>query len=97
MFIPILSNDKKIYAYDVNSLYPSVLKNNLYPIGSPIYFEGDITKFDSSAFGFFYCKINAPNKLLYPILQLHYKTEGGIRTISPLGSWEGMYFSPSLP
>jgi hypothetical protein len=28
MFIPILPSNKKIYAYDVNALYPSVMKNN---------------------------------------------------------------------
>jgi len=96
MFIPKPPQGKKIYAYDINSLYPSVMRDNDIPIGSPIYFEGNILKQDSKAFGFFYCKITAPEGLLHPILQLHHKTFNGLRTISPLGSWEGMYFSEEL-
>jgi len=86
----------KIYAYDVNSLYPFVMKNFMFPIGRPTYFEGDILKIESQAFGFFFCRITAPNNLLHPILQTHVKTKDGIRTIAPLGTWEGMYFSEEL-
>jgi len=72
------------------------MKTFKYPIGSPTYFEGDILTKDSKAFGFFYCKIIAPEGLNHPILQTHFKTEEGTRTISPLGSWFGMYFSEEL-
>jgi hypothetical protein len=34
--------------------------------------------------------------LLHPILQTHVKTKEGLRTIAPLGNWEGMYFSEEL-
>jgi hypothetical protein len=96
MFIPKNPLGTLIYAYDVNSLYPSVMVNNPYPIGSPTYFEGNILLTEPDAFGFFYCKITSPNDLKHPILQLHYKTKGGIRTIAPLGSWEGWYFSEEI-
>jgi len=86
MYIPISPPDKYIYAYDVNSLYPSVMINNKYPIGNPTYFEGDITKYYPNAFGFFFCKIVAPSFLKHPILQTHINTKNGIRTISPLGT-----------
>jgi DNA polymerase elongation subunit (family B) len=86
----------KIYAYDINSLYPFVMKEYPYPIGTPTYFEGNILKIENNPFGFFYCKIIAPDNLLHPILQTHIKTKDGIRIISPLGSWEGMYFSEEL-
>jgi len=72
------------------------MKDNMYPIGSPTYFEGDITKIVKDAFGFFYCKITAPDDLLHPILQLHHKVKTGLRTVSPLGTWEGIYFSEEL-
>ena len=39
MYIPQLIKAKKIFAYDVNSLYPSVMKDKEYPIGSPTYFR----------------------------------------------------------
>jgi hypothetical protein len=55
------------------------------PIGYPTYFIGDITLIDPNALGFCYCKIKAPDNLKHPILQTHVKTNGGIRTIAPLG------------
>jgi len=43
MFIPSLNvlskTSKKIHVYDVNSLYPSVMANNDFPIGDPTYIE----------------------------------------------------------
>jgi len=96
MFIPKNPIGVKIHVYDVNSLYPFVMMKFKYPIGSPIYFEGNILLTYPKAFGFFYCKIEAPMGLKHPILQLHHRTGGGIRTIAPLGKWEGWYFSEEL-
>lgn len=87
---------KKIYGYDVNSLYPSVMAKELMPVGAPTYFEGDITKIMNDAFGFFEVEINAPDNLYIPLLQTKLKTENGKRTISPVGSWIGIYFSEEL-
>jgi hypothetical protein len=57
-----------------------------------------ILKFKPDAFGFFYCKITSPEYLTNPILQVHYKEQRNKlkKTISPLGTWEGMYFSEEL-
>jgi DNA polymerase type B, organellar and viral len=96
MFIPENPDDSKVFCYDVNSLYPSVMNNNLMPIGLPNYFKGNIRLLDDKAFGFFYCKITAPDNLNHPILQTHVKTVNGMRTISPLGSWEDMIFSVEM-
>jgi hypothetical protein len=46
------NKDKKIYAYDVNSLYPFVMKSCEMPMGIPTYFEGDIAKIKDNPFGF---------------------------------------------
>ena len=97
VYISRLKKGNKIWVYDVNSLYPFVMKNFDMPIGKPIQFFGDIRKFDPNAFGFFYCKIIAPDNLKHPILQTHVKTnKGGIRTIAPLGQWEDMIFSAEM-
>jgi hypothetical protein len=85
MYIPESKTGKTIYCYDVNSLYPSVMQKYDLPIGNPTYFEGDIRKINSNAFGFFYCKIKAPDNILHPIIQTHVKTKGVVSTISPLG------------
>jgi len=87
---------KKLYSYDVNSLYPFVMATFDMPIGKPIAFEGDIRKVDPKAFGFFYCKITSPDNLLHPILQRRIKTGNGIRTIAGLGSWEGWISSTEM-
>ena len=96
MFIPKPPIGSKIYSYDVNSLYPFVMKEYKYPIGNPTYFEGNLFKFNPELFGFFYCKVTTPEYLDHPILQTHYKTNAGVRTISPLGSWSGWFFSEEL-
>lgn len=98
MYIPKPVKGVKIFAYDVNSLFPFVMKNFMFPIRTPTYFEGNILKMVPNAFGFFFCKITAPKELIHPILQTHVKPKGGasLRTIAPLGTWEGMYFSEEL-
>ena len=36
--------NRKIYAYDINSLYPYIMKTFKMPIGNPTYFKGNILK-----------------------------------------------------
>nr|WRO45312.1 hypothetical protein [Russula virescens] len=94
MFLP--KSVKKIYCYDVNSLYPSIMKECDMPVGNAIFFEGNIRTIDPNAFGFFYCEIIAPDKIKHPIIQTHVKINNMIRTISPIGTWEGMIFSEEM-
>ena len=44
----------------------------------------------------YYCKVICPDYLEHPIIQTHVKTSGGIRTVAPLGTWEGMIFSKEM-
>jgi len=96
MYIPENKADEKVYVYDVNSLYPFVMKENIMPVRDIKYFEGDIRKFDPNALGYFYCKINTPDNLDHPILQKHIKTDNGLRTVAPLGSFEAMIYSKEM-
>uniref|UniRef100_A0A896Z6A3 DNA-directed DNA polymerase n=1 Tax=Coniophora olivacea TaxID=85977 RepID=A0A896Z6A3_9AGAM len=41
MYIPFGEN---VYVYDINSLYPAVMKNNKFPVGQTYKFVGDITE-----------------------------------------------------
>jgi hypothetical protein len=79
------SHGRKVNRYDVNSLYPSVMRDNPMPTSFPTYFEGDIFLKETKPFGIFEVEIIAPEKLDIPILQLRFKTDKGIKTISPLG------------
>jgi hypothetical protein len=72
MYIP--KSNKKIKCLDVNSLYPHIMESKLMPVGIPTFFNGNIIKKDPDAFGFFYCKIIAPDNIKHPILQTHVKT-----------------------
>jgi hypothetical protein len=93
MFIPFGEN---IYAYDVNSLYPYVMNNFDMPIGNIKFFEGNILEIEDKPFGFFECKVTSPKTLKHPILQTKIDSGQGIRTLSPLGSWIGIYFSEEI-
>lgn len=92
VYYPITSSNSKVYHYDVNSLYPFVMKNFPMPTGNPTFFEGDIRQIEPKAFGFFYVKITAPKTIEAPILMTKHKNI----SISPTGSWKGMYFSEEL-
>jgi hypothetical protein len=86
MYIPESPKGVIINAYDVNSLYPSQMQSQLLPTGMPTYFNGNILKIDENAFGFFYCKITAPDDIKHPILQTRVKVNGINKTIAPIGS-----------
>jgi len=42
VYKPISNQESKVYRYDVNSLYPFVMKKFPMPTGNPIFFEGNI-------------------------------------------------------
>ena len=96
VYIPQNKEGTKIWVYDVNSLYPYVMDQFDMPVGKPIYFEGNIREIDKDAFGFFYCKITAPDNLKHPIVQTHVKVNNMIRTMAPLGTWNDMIFSAEM-
>jgi hypothetical protein len=89
---------ENIYHYDINSLYPYVMKNFQMPVGEPIYFEGDILKYKEKAFGFFFfdADIKAPINLNIPLLQTRLKINNTTKTITPVGEWKDFYFSEEL-
>ena len=71
---------RKLYLYDVNALYPTVMAQQPMSIGQPTSFEGNIRTIEPNAYGFFYCKITSPAYLEHPILQ-RIETSEGTRTV----------------
>jgi len=51
-------------ALDVNSLYPSVMRNNRYPIGNHIF----TTIYQQDKLGIYKCLVKKPNNLKYPVV-----------------------------
>nr|QWO71398.1 DNA polymerase [Termitomyces sp. T32] len=104
VYKPFSDKGEKIYRYDVNSLYPFVMRKEYMPVGNPIFFEGDISlisrgsgyDLDTNPFGFFEVEVTAPKSLRIPLLQTRIRSEDGIRTVSPLGTWKGTYFSEEI-
>lgn len=88
---------KKLYYYDVNSLYPYAMLN---PMPHEILNNGEMIDLRSettdrtleSFFGFAYCRIYCPLNMERPVLPFH---QSG-KTIYPVGTWSGTYFSEEL-
>lgn len=85
VYIPSLENG---YCYDVNSLYPAIMKDNKFPIGKPKKVRAsdiDIKNF----IGFIDCDVISPKYMKVPFLPFNDRERG---LITPLGKWSGTYF-----
>lgn len=87
-------NKVKIYLYDVNSLYPYIMKYFKMPVGNPTLIDGNhmliesIVK-DSNKFSFVLVDVFCPDNIKAPLL-LH---EINNKTVAPVGYWSGVYTS----
>jgi len=90
MFKPYGEN---IRCYDVNSLYPYIMKTSLFPVGIIRKFIGDITILNN-IYWIGDCDISTKKDLYQPYLQLHANIKNGMRTISPNGSFNMILNSP---
>lgn len=81
--------NKNIYVYDVNSLYPFVMSVFKYPVAPINQFEGDITILEDN-YWIGDVELQTKKDMFIPPIQLHHNfsgKSGGIRTISPNGSF----------
>ena len=93
-----LGNIGKTWIYDVNSMYPFVMKNFNYPVGESLYVEGEsVRKFfneccNGEYVGFFKATVEIPKDMFYP--PLPYKHSG--KLLFPSGTLVGIWDAVEL-
>lgn len=84
---------ENLYYYDINSLYPYVMKNYPMPSGVPVWHNNlEDVKLDD-LFGFFEAYVVCPSTIEHPFLP--YKDKFGT-LIFPTGRFIGVYYSEEL-
>lgn len=97
MYIPKNFDNNLVYHYDVNSLYPHVMKTCKYPTKYFAHFHGDITKMNeyvklfNDFVSFLRVRVKAPS-ITHPLLPFKLNNT----TIYAEGTWEGWYYSEEL-
>lgn len=87
VFKPYLENG---YCYDANSLYPTVMMRNKFPVGKGKFVDGSTININDFI-GFIECRVKINKELNF----LTYKhSEKGL--ITPIGEWIGVYFHPEI-
>lgn len=77
-----------ISAADVNAMYPSVMRANLFPVGVP----WGVCKFDTQRLGIYHVKVFVPFAVKLPIVPLRHKA--GVRW--PTGWFETYITTPEI-
>jgi len=84
---------KNLFYYDINSLYPTVMKDRDMPAGHPIWHRDLKDKDLNSLFGFIDARIICPKSIDKPFLP-HRTYTGGL--YFPTGEWADVYFTEEL-
>jgi len=87
-----------VFYYDVNSLYPYIMKNHNLPIGSPVFYDANYLKSINitTFYGFLDVLVEVPTDIL-PILPFRSSDKyNELGIIYPTGVFRGIYFSEEL-
>lgn len=77
------------YYYDVKGMYMSVMRDSIFPVGTPHYVKiTDPADFKDQC-GYAFCHVDAPD-LYIPVLPFREKMNNN-KLLFPVGSWEGWY------
>ena len=69
VYRPFNPQNKLVYGYDINSMYPAVMGKYDFPVGNPVYFEGDRDIVNDNLFGFVKVRVTCPLDIKMPLLQ----------------------------
>jgi hypothetical protein len=90
MYAPPQKNDYYSY-YDINSLYPTVMEKNRYPISAPLIHKLPDKRLIMEEDGITFAKVKAPEKLYIPLLPAKVKVGYDNKLMFLLGSFEGYW------
>jgi len=83
----------KYYCFDVNSLYPSVMRDGLFPVSTPIITTSPSPKIYQQEEGITVARVIAPKDLYLPLLPVRVKTKQSPngKLFFPVGTFEGYW------
>lgn len=90
MYAPELKNDYYYY-YDINSLYPFVMRKYDYPISKPNIIMSPNKNIYKESNGVTFAKIVSPKGLYIPVLPSKIKMKNDTKLMFVLGSYEGWW------
>ncbi|XP_048489772.2 DNA polymerase-like [Beta vulgaris subsp. vulgaris] len=85
---------ENLYYYDVNSLYPFIMKEFPMPGGIPVWHSNLESMELDSMFGFIEAYVECPKSIKKPFLPYRNKKDGTL--IFPTGTFVGVYYSEEL-
>lgn len=80
---------QNLHYYDINSLYPSVMLTEQYPLGESVFVRERVPE----TLGYYKVKAYAPEGLHIPVLPFRDESK---KLLFPTGTFEGWYYSPEL-
>lgn len=88
IFRPFYKGKAPLYSYDVNSLYPTVMKNHEYPNS----FAYGTYEFEKNKPGFYNCDVDVPKNMYCPFLG----TVSTGKYTFPTGKFKGLYTTAEI-
>lgn len=82
---------ENLYYYDVNSLYPFIMKEYHIPGGKPVWVSNLNNTDLDSIYGFIEAYVECPDSIERPFLPYRKNKETGL--LFPTGKWNGVYYS----
>lgn len=92
IFRPEYSGTKNLYCYDVNSLYPFVMKDNEFPTN----FSRWSNSYDPNALGFYEATVEVPKDMYLPPLPCVHEFKNSSKLIFPTGRFSGVFSTIEL-
>jgi hypothetical protein len=83
---------ENLHYYDINSLYPSVMYDNKFPLLENYNYRYT-NEYIPNKLGYYYCRVSVPESEYIPLLP--YRAKDG-KLLFPSGSWSGWYYSPEV-